>query len=125
VTKGDVTVILVALCLVALIWAGIYLFPRDTDQMRAVVRVDGEEILSIPVGGVKIQTKTVSVQGGQAIIEYGQGKVRVSQESDGICPDDICWRTGWISRTGQTIACVPNRMTVTLMGGTGIDAVVR
>ncbi len=124
-TKGDVTVILVALCLVALIWAGIYLFPRDTDQMRAVVRVDGEEILSIPVGGVKIQTKTVSVQGGQAIIEYGQGKVRVSQESDGICPDDICWRTGWISRTGQTIACVPNRMTVTLMGGTGIDAVVR
>jgi hypothetical protein len=93
--------------------------------MRAVVRVDGEEILSIPVGGVKIQTKTVSVQGGQAIIEYGQGKVRVSQESDGICPDDICWRTGWISRTGQTIACVPNRMTVTLMGGTGIDAVVR
>lgn len=124
-TKGDVTVILVALCLVALIWAGIYLFPRDTDQMRAVVRVDGEEILSIPVDGVEIQTKTVSVQGGQAIIEYGQGKVRVSQESDGICPDDICWRTGWISRTGQTIACVPNRMTVTLMGGTGIDAVVR
>ena len=124
-TKGDVTVILVAMCLVALIWAGIYLFPRDTDQMRAVVRVDGEEILSIPVDGVEIQTKTVSVQGGQAIIEYGQGKVRVSQESDGICPDDICWRTGWISRTGQTIACVPNRMTVTLMGGTGIDAVVR
>lgn len=124
-TKGDVTVIVVALCLVVLVWAGIYLFSGNADQMRAVVRVEGEEVLSVPVDGAEIKAKTVSVKGGQAIIEYGQGKVRVSQESDGICPDDICWRTGWISRTGQTIACVPNRMTVTLVGGTGIDAVVR
>ena len=125
VTKGDVTVIIVALLLVAVIWAGIYLIPRNADQLRAVVRVDGKEVLSVPADGAEMRTGTVSLQGGLAFIEYGQGKVRVSEKSDGICPDDICWRTGWISRSGQTVACVPNHMTVTLVGGSGIDAVVR
>lgn len=124
-TKGDVKVIIAALFLVVIIWAGIYLIPGNADQLRAIVRVEGEEVLTVPVDGAEMQKRAVSVEGGTAVIEYGQGKVRVSQESDGICPDDICWRTGWISRSGQTVACVPNHMTVTLVGGSGIDAVVR
>jgi hypothetical protein len=30
------------------------------------------------------------------------------------CPDYICIRTGFIHLTGQTAACLPNRMLVTL-----------
>jgi hypothetical protein len=125
VTKGDVKIVIAAVLIVAIVWAGIYLIPRNADRLTAVVRVEGKEVLQVPVDGTELQKKAVSVEGGTAIIEYGQGQVRVSQESDGICPDDICWRTGWISRSGQTVACVPNHMTVTLVGGSGIDAVVR
>ena len=124
-TRGDVVVIIAALCLVAIIWAGIYLIPRNRDQLRAVVRVDGKDVVSLPLDGTEMRRETVSLRGGQAIIEYGQGKVRVSEESDGICPDDICWRTGWVSRPGQTIACVPNHLTITVVGGSGVDAIVR
>ncbi len=124
-TKGDVVVIGVAVALILAIWGAIYLVPRDSSQLSVVVRVDGQVVFAAPVTSPEIQTKPIKVEGGTAYIDYGQNKTRVSPESDGICPDDICWKTGWISRAGQSVACVPNHMVVTLVGSGGVDAVVR
>ena len=32
------------------------------------------------------------------------------------CPDQICVKTGSISRSGQSIVCAPNRVVVTVTG---------
>lgn len=125
-TRGDALVIALALALCVLIWAGFYLIPRDSGVVTAVVRVDGKEVARMTASGEVLSQKDVTLPGGVATIEYGQGKVRVMPLSDHICPNGICWKTGWISRSGQSIVCVPNHMTITLEGTPGgVDSVVR
>lgn len=67
--------------------------------------------------------QTLEVEGplGTTLVEIQGGSVRVV---DSPCPEKICIRTGSISRPGQTIACLPNRVIVVIRGGTGdeIDA---
>ena len=45
------------------------------------------------------------------------------------CPDKICVKTGYISRAGQTAACLPNRVIIRITskesGGDGADIVIR
>lgn len=40
------------------------------------------------------------------------------------CKNKICVHTGYISKGGQTIVCLPERMVVTLVSEDGFDAVV-
>jgi hypothetical protein len=50
---------------------------------------------------------------GDTVVEIRAGAVRVL---DSPCPDKICVAAGAIARTGQFIACLPNRVSVTLEG---------
>ena len=125
-TRGDATVIAGALLFAVLVWAGFYVVSRDAGILTAVVRIDGKEVARMTVTGDSLADRCVDLKGGVATIEFGQGKVRVLPLSDDICPNGTCWKTGWISRNGQSIACVPNHMTITLEGaGPGVDSVVR
>jgi len=36
---------------------------------------------------------------------------------DSVCPLHICSQTGWIERPGELIACVPNKLVITIEGG--------
>ncbi len=73
-----------------------------------------------------LNQKTVNLTGGQAVLEYGEGMIRISPDKPDFCPQRICIRMGWISRPGQTIVCVPNRMVITVLGPeTGPDSIVR
>lgn len=65
-------------------------------------------------------TKTVSleeqgkftVEGcGETVFEVTDGKIRVIEP---VCPDKICAETGYISRAGQSIICVPEKIIVTV-----------
>lgn len=125
-TRGDGIVIGLALVLCVAIWAGFYLIPKDNSALTAVVRVNGKEIEKLSASGSALAQKQVTLPGGVATIEYGQGKVRVLPVPDHYCPDGICWKTGWVSRPGQSIVCVPNHMTITLEGASdGVDSVLR
>ena len=33
------------------------------------------------------------------------------------CPDELCVRQGWIEYDGQSIICLPNKITVMVSGG--------
>ncbi|HHW18256.1 MAG TPA: NusG domain II-containing protein [Firmicutes bacterium] len=125
-TKADAVLIVSIMAITALIWVGFRIFPEKTADMVAVVRVDGKEIMRLPVTGSTINRAVVKIPRGEATIEYGQGKVRVLPLDDHVCPNGICWRTGWISVSGQSIVCVPNHMTITLEAGNSeVDSVVR
>ena len=49
-------------------------------------------------------TNTLVVQNGTAYMSYSN------------CPDHICENTGKIRHVGETIICLPNRITVTIIG---------
>ena len=67
--------------------------------------------------------RTIDLDGHNVIVL--SGKTAVMQSAD--CPDQVCVHIGWLSRSGQSAACVPAGIAVQVTGETddGIDAVAR
>ena len=76
---------------------------------RAVVTVDGQEIGSYPLQ----KSGTFPLNGGTNILVVENGEAWVS-EAD--CPDKVCMGMGRISRNGEFIACLPNRLLIVVEG---------
>ena len=57
---------------------------------------------------------------GENVLEIKDKAIRVT-EAD--CKDKWCMHQGAISRAGQTLACLPHRLTVTIEGEGEFDAV--
>ena len=125
-TKGDKILIIVVMLATAFIWGGLRYLPRKTEDLVAVVTVKGEEMAKLALDGETLAQTIIKIPRGEATLEYGQGKVRVLPLDHDTCPNEVCWRTGWISIPGQSIVCVPNRMVITLQGvAPEVDSIVR
>ena len=48
------------------------------------------------------------------VLEIEDGKARVRESG---CPDKVCVHSGWLTRSGQTAACVPAGVCVRIVGG--------
>lgn len=59
---------------------------------------------------------------GETVIEVKDGRVRVL-ESPG--PQQICVNRGWISRPGEAIICLPNRVIIEIPGRSDYDDITR
>ena len=55
------------------------------------------------------------------VLQVADGKIRFYSST---CPDQICVRAGYLSRPGESAACLPNKVAVKLVavGKTGKDA---
>lgn len=69
----------------------------DGESVTYSLAIDGEYPLN---GGTNI----LVIDGGEAYLKYAD------------CPDKTCIRTGRISRTGEIIVCLPNRVYITVLG---------
>lgn len=82
-----------------------------------IVRVDGQEVGRYSLS----ETQTCSLNGGTNTLHIEDGKAWLT---DADCPDKLCVRMGVIDETGETITCLPNRLTVTVYAAeTGVDLV--
>ncbi len=77
------------------------------DEKNAVVSVDGEIIKEMPLS----ENGTLEVEG--VIIEVDNGKAR-AVKSD--CPDGLCVKTKEAQNVGDSIICVPNKVSVRIVG---------
>lgn len=70
------------------------------------------------------EERTVEIRGVQGAlrVQVRSGKVAVT---DADCPNHVCVRTGWRSRAGDVIVCVPNKTIVRILKEEqkGVDAV--
>ena len=66
------------------------------------------------------QDRVVSAHGplGDTIVVVSGGKAFVK---DSPCPDKLCVLSGAISRPGQWVACLPNRVMVSIRGARAAD----
>lgn len=80
-----------------------------------VVTVDGEEYYSGLLAGENQQSerREIDIDGHNKVV-IADGEVWM-EEAD--CPDRLCVSQGKISRSGQTIICLPNKTMVTIKGG--------
>ena len=62
------------------------------------------------------KTIPIKTKYGYNLIEIGDEKVRVI-EAD--CPDKLDVKQGYISKPGETIVCLPNRLIIEIKGENG------
>ena len=109
--KNDFWLILVLLVLAAGSW---FLFRSDSTARDKVlvVRKDQQVLQRIELKKVTSETKLiVPVEHGEMVIAYDREGGRVLSSP---CPDQVCVHQGKITRSGQTIACVPEKVLVTI-----------
>ena len=61
------------------------------------------------------QDRTVQIQGylGQSTLKIEHGQVRFVKS---VCTNKVCIHSGWQRRSGNLVACLPNRVIVELKG---------
>ena len=124
----DIAIFAVALLVIGLISLRTYAGGRDSPEItisggaqgitRDTVRVGGQDSAQEAeqqwIYPLDAET-TVRVPGplGETVVEIADGAVRVVSSP---CPEKICIKTGRISKPGQWIACLPNRVFISIRG---------
>src|SRR5208283_4365893 len=96
-SKGDIiiAIVIILLSLIPIISAS------TTKANEALVYKNNKLLQEIPLD------KNAIINEGPLTVEVKNGSIRVK---DADCPNQICVHKGWISRPGQSIVCLPNRM---------------
>lgn len=79
-----------------------------------VVKIDGNDVATYPLD----KDATYTLNGGTNILTIKDGFAYLT---DANCPDHLCVKQGKISKTGQVITCLPNKLTVTVYGAEKLD----
>ena len=118
ITKRRIDIIVIAsLLLLSLI---VLLIINLTKKEGALVRVEisGEVVGEYPLDVDSVYTlnggtNTLTIKDGVAYMSYSE------------CPDHTCEGTGKIKFVGETIVCLPNKVSVTIIGDSddGVDIV--
>lgn len=107
-SKWDILLIAAVgiLCTAAILW------PRAEDgPLTAEVFVDGTLTHSILLDEVEEPYELSLATAPPARLRVERGRIcYLSAE----CPDELCVRAGWLSRAGDTAACMPGRSMVVL-----------
>ncbi len=119
-TKNKYRIDIIVISAILLVSLSLFAFAALTKKRGAVVVV---EIDGVTVGEFSLnESRTCSLNGGSnvLVIENGAAYLNFSD-----CPDHTCEKTGKIKYVGQTIVCLPNRLSITVKGDAdgGIDLV--
>lgn len=93
-----------------LLTAGIYLHAKDGQFVRITIGgavygtypLDEDQEISVESDGERIN-----------LVRIRNGSVSMEQAT---CPDELCVKQGSISKTGQTIVCLPHELVVEVYG---------
>lgn len=110
-------ILISAILLIALLLFAIFTLTRK-DGEYVIVRVDGKEVAQYSLH----ENSTYILNGGTNVLQIEDGKAWMT-EAD--CPDHVCIKQGEIEKNGETITCLPNKLTVTVYGEkSDVDLVV-
>lgn len=115
---GDFIIIGAVLLLAAALTA---LMAQNTAGGRLYAEVWQNDVLVERVALTDETDRTIDLDGHNVIML--EGKTARVESAD--CRDQVCVRTGTLTRAGQVAVCLPNRVVLKLVGETGeIDAIV-
>ena len=113
-TKGD-KILIISVILISLLSLGIIKKSSSGYKQKYIsVQVNGKEYKKI-IFDKKIIGKTIPIETefGYNLIEIGDGEVWVVEAS---CPDELDVKQGKISRSGEIIVCLPNKLVIEIKG---------
>lgn len=114
ITKADIVLFIVILVLGTAISA--YAFVGGDKGEQVVIKVRGVE-----QGRYKLsENKSIDLKQhshtNTVLIKDGKVKMKYSD-----CNNQNCVHQGEISRTNESIVCLPNRVSIEIVGGEGVD----
>ena len=98
---------------VALILFGIIELSKE-EGAYVLVRVDGTEVARYSLS----DDGEYPLNGGTNILCIKDGKAYLTSAD---CPDHLCVKQGKIDKSGETITCLPNKLTITVYGAEDAD----
>ena len=115
---GDFVIIAAVLLLAAAV-AAVFAAQNTGGQLYAEVWQDGGLVERV---ALTAQTdRTIDLDGHNTVVL--QGESAVMQQAD--CRDQVCVRTGRLTRAGQAAVCLPHRVVLKLVGeASEVDAIV-
>ena len=117
--KYDLIAIVIVIALIILASFVFWKVVGTEEGSRVVVYEDGKVIREVSL----TEDTEFVVEGTYTNkIAVRDGKAAVI-ESD--CPGGDCMHSGWISESGRSIICLPNRVEVRIEGDSDVDFVVR
>lgn len=116
-TKGD-KILIVCLSIFSLVLAILISSISNRVSGKYIsIKVDGKEIKKIQFSKEVVgKTYEIKTEFGRNLVEIGDESARVI-EAD--CPDKLDVKQGKITRPGQVIVCLPNRLIIEYKAGTG------
>lgn len=113
-TKGD-KILIISVIIISFLSLG---FIKNNNagykEKYISIQVNGEEYKKI-IFDKKIIGKTIPIKTefGYNLIEIGDGEVWVVEAS---CPDELDVKQGKISKSGEIIVCLPNKLVIEIKG---------
>ncbi len=104
--------ILIAVLIVVVVAVSLFVLLSQKEGAYVLVRVNGDEVARYDLD----DNGEYALNGGTNILRIENGKASLTYAN---CPDHLCVNQGTIDKTGQTITCLPNRLTVTVFGAEG------
>ena len=106
--------VVILLLLAATLFLFLSLRSPSGDGLAAIVTLDGTELVRQPLSSLT-RSQSFSVPGVKypVTIEFAPGRVRIAHTH---CPGGDCAAVGWVSRPGGQIVCLPNRLSVSVIG---------
>ena len=86
----------------------------------AVVEVDGQVVLTRELSQLT-GTEEVAVTGAGGIALTVELSPQGAAITSAGCPDQVCVRTGMLTRAGEAALCLPAKVSLRLTGDGGVD----
>lgn len=112
--------IILSLAVLLIVWLYYSLWFKQTSGRAEtlIVQMEQQKPIEYPLN----QDRLLELNGriGKSLLEIKQGKVRFVHS---VCRNQFCVFHGWLSTPGDTTACLPNRISISLKGySTQFDA---
>lgn len=94
-------------------------FITTSKSQTAVIYKNGKVIERIDLNSVKNSYNISLDSKPNSIVQVDKGRIRYKVSH---CPDKLCVKSGWLSKVGDTSACLPAKTMIVIEGQTQKDA---
>lgn len=109
-TKGDKILIIFLIIFSIFLTYYINFSNKNNIEKYISIQVDGKEIKTIKLTKDIIgETYTVKTEFGKNVLKFGDGELKIIEAS---CLDQLCVKQGTISKVGELLVCLPNRLVI-------------
>ncbi len=90
-----------------------YVLRRNQEKLLVILS-DGELFMKVPISdSTNLGPILVKSKEGFLYVIVNKGKVKVIEST---CKDKLCIKQGEISKVGESIVCLPNRISISIVG---------